>query len=326
MDPAEEMDGMDVAPNDQQAIDEETTAIDEMISTFKASEEAMIFEEMGEYLEFADDLDCSMTFASQSAEHKAAIAEGLKRYWDAKGRQKKTINGRNASFKNSAADAGNKIKAKVDELKKTIDPLKKEMERIKSSKMGKREKANALSKIKNQISSLKGAQKSGIDALKSIKSAALQGARQTRETIQKRRVEVRKLIDQVEADFDARKATKVASIQTLKDQIAQNVATYNKLKESATTPEEMKNLRAIYASLKAENSNLRTSAQNIRGVVSSDRKATVKQKRDLRDSVKTFSEEDSPYTGCVMLDLVESQIPKIDIATEDIVMEEDGSS
>lgn len=200
------------------------------------------------------------------------------------------------------------------------------MERIKSSKMGKREKANALSKIKNQISSLKGAQKSGIDALKSIKSAALQGARQTRETIQKRRVEVRKLIDQVEADFDARKATKVASIQTLKDQIAQNVATYNKLKESATTPEEMKNLRAIYASLKAENSNLRTSAQNIRGVVSSDRKATVKQKRDLRDSVKTFSEEDSPYTGCVMLDLVESQIPKIDIATEDIVMEEDGSS
>lgn len=55
MDPAEEMDGMDVAPNDQQAIDEETTAIDEMISTFKASEEAMIFEEMGEYLEFADE-------------------------------------------------------------------------------------------------------------------------------------------------------------------------------------------------------------------------------------------------------------------------------
>lgn len=264
MDPDEEMDGMEVSPDDEAAIEEETTSIDEMISTFKASEEAMIFEEMGEYLEFADDLDCSMTFASQSAAHKAAIAEGLKRYWDAKGRQKKTINSRNASFKKTAADAGTKIKSKLDELAKTIDPLKKEMERIKSSKMGKREKSKALSKIKSQIASIKGAQKEGIETLRSIKKDALQGARQTRETIQKRKAEVSKLIDQVESDFDSRKSTKIASIQTLKDQIAQNVAAYQKLKESAKTPEEKKNLKSIYNSIKAENSNLRSSAQNIK--------------------------------------------------------------
>lgn len=275
-------------PTDDEAAADEAS-LDAEMEKLEASE-------MGKIADMAAEFDePGEAFTFMTPQQKQRISEGLAKYWDKKGRKKKTITERNSGFKKKAEDVGGKLKVAVDDYNAKVGPLKKQIEKLKadkaSGKLSKKAAAAQIKSIKAQIKEVKSGADENISLLRSIKRDALQGARQTRETIQKRKKAIAAVIKQITDDAKAKNATRAESIRALAAQIKANVAAYKALKAQAKSPEEKRNLKAFYSGIKAENESLRGAAGKIRDDVRVEKEGVRAKKETLKKSVAEMSED-----------------------------------
>lgn len=283
-------------PTDEDLAAEQSALEDEM-ANLEASELENLYALNEEAVDFSDDLTSSLSFAAVNQSTREKIRQGLIAYWDKKGRKKKpTMQDRNYSFKTRAKSAGDKIKTALDSYKSKIDPLKKEIETLKAQKAAGKISKNALSAkvaaLRSQIKAIKSEKDENVGLLRAIRRDALQGAKQTRENISKRKKAVAAVIKKVMDEVKAKNATRSESIRSLASQVKANVEAYKALKAQAKSSEEKKNLKAFYSGIKAENESLRAAAKKIKDDASSDRAAAKAQKETLKKSVAEMSEPD----------------------------------
>lgn len=247
-------------PEDPEDVDAEQELLDAEMENLKASEMERIYSENESAFDFSEDLEESSLFKTLSPEAKANISKGLIEYWKTRTKKgKPTITDRNDSFKKKAKDAGDKIRQSVDQMKKQIEPLQKEIDAVKSSTLGKKAKSKKIKEIRAKIKAMKDSTNESLSTLKTIKRDSLQGARQTKDTIMRRKKAVNAMIKQVNDELKARTSTRAESIKYLREQIRANIENYNNLKRQAKTPEEKKNLKSFYQAIKSENESLRKS-------------------------------------------------------------------